>query len=53
MLDFLSLIFITLKKLYTSKYEAIDYKTQNELFVKECASCHTLYPSVLPKNHGN
>ena len=28
-----------------SKYEAIDYKTQNELFVKECASCHTLYPS--------
>lgn len=36
--------------LVASKYEAIDYKTQNELFVKECASCHTLYPpSVLPK----
>ena len=36
--------------LIASKYEKIDYKVQNELFVKECASCHTLYPpSVLPK----
>lgn len=31
--------------LITSKYEQIDYKVQNELFVSECASCHTLYPS--------
>ena len=31
--------------LVASKYEATDYKTQNELFVNECASCHTLYPS--------
>ena len=31
--------------LVASKYETTDYKTQNELFVNECASCHTLYPS--------
>ncbi|WP_121628432.1 cytochrome b/b6 domain-containing protein [Poseidonibacter antarcticus] len=31
--------------LITSKYEQIDYNVQNELFVSECASCHTLYPS--------
>jgi cytochrome b len=31
--------------LVASKYEPIDYMTQNELFVTECASCHTLYPS--------
>lgn len=23
----------------------VDYKVQNELFVSECASCHTLYPT--------
>ncbi|XPV82638.1 MAG: cytochrome b/b6 domain-containing protein [Halarcobacter sp.] len=28
-----------------SKYKPIDYTSQNELFVDECASCHTLYPS--------
>ncbi|PLY10706.1 MAG: cytochrome B [Arcobacter sp.] len=31
--------------LVASKYEPIDYEKQNELFVSECASCHTLYPS--------
>ncbi|XOB62186.1 cytochrome b/b6 domain-containing protein [Campylobacterota bacterium DY0563] len=31
--------------LLVSKYEPINYKKQNELFVSECASCHTLYPS--------
>ncbi|QKJ28185.1 cytochrome b [Aliarcobacter cibarius] len=31
--------------LVASKYEAIDYKTQNVAFVNECASCHTLYPT--------
>ncbi len=36
--------------LIASKYEAIDYKTQNEAFVNECASCHTLYPpNLMPK----
>lgn len=25
--------------------QPIDYQTQNEIFVNECASCHTLYPS--------
>jgi len=29
-----------------SKYQETDYTTQNELFVNECASCHTLYPST-------
>jgi cytochrome b len=28
-----------------SKFEPIDYKTQNEVFVTECGSCHTLYPT--------
>ena len=32
--------------LIASKYEPTDYKTQNKLFVNECASCHTLYPSL-------
>lgn len=32
--------------LTASVYEPIDYKKQNELFVSECASCHTLYPSA-------
>lgn len=33
-----------------SKYEKIDYKAQNSLFVDECGSCHTLYPpNLLPK----
>ena len=31
--------------LVASSYEQIDYNKQNELFVSECASCHTLYPS--------
>ena len=31
--------------LVASKYETIDYKTQNVAFVNECASCHTLYPT--------
>ena len=36
--------------LIASKYHPIDYKIQNELFVKECGSCHTLYPpTLLPK----
>ena len=30
--------------LIASSYKPIDYKKQNELFVSECASCHTLYP---------
>ncbi|MFX4211146.1 cytochrome b/b6 domain-containing protein [Aliarcobacter butzleri] len=28
-----------------SKFEPIDYKVQNEVFVTECGSCHTLYPT--------
>ncbi|MFW2524551.1 cytochrome b/b6 domain-containing protein [Aliarcobacter butzleri] len=28
-----------------SKFEPIDYKVQNEVFVSECGSCHTLYPT--------
>ena len=36
--------------LLTSKFTPIDYKIQNESFVKECGSCHTLYPPhFLPK----
>lgn len=36
--------------LTTSIYTPIDYQTQNEAFVNECASCHTLYPpNLLPK----
>ena len=36
--------------LIASKYEPINYKVQNELFVIECGSCHTLYPpTLLPK----
>ena len=31
--------------LVASKFEPIDYKTQNVAFVNECASCHTLYPT--------
>ncbi len=31
--------------LVASKFEPIDYKTQNVAFVNECGSCHTLYPS--------
>ncbi|MGM0520060.1 MAG: cytochrome b/b6 domain-containing protein [Campylobacterota bacterium] len=34
----------------SSKFEAIDYKQENALFVKECSSCHILYPPhLLPK----
>lgn len=32
--------------LVASINKPIDYKVQNELFVDECASCHTLYPSL-------
>jgi len=36
--------------LIASSYESVDYKKQNALFVKECGSCHTLYPPhTLPK----
>ena len=36
--------------LIASKYEQMDYSAKNELFVSECASCHTLYPpNLLPK----
>ncbi len=36
--------------LVASKFTPIDYKVQNESFVKECGSCHTLYPPhLLPK----
>jgi len=31
--------------LIASSYTPINYEIQNELFVTECASCHTLYPS--------
>ncbi|MFA9374722.1 cytochrome b/b6 domain-containing protein [Poseidonibacter sp.] len=31
--------------LIASKYEEINYESKNELFVNECASCHTLYSS--------
>ena len=33
--------------LVASKFEPIDYKTQNVAFVNECGSCHTLYPTKL------
>ena len=32
--------------LVASSYTPIDFKKQNELFVSECASCHTLYPPI-------
>ncbi|ADG94784.1 cytochrome B561 [Arcobacter nitrofigilis DSM 7299] len=31
--------------LIASTFKAVDYKKENPLFVSECASCHTLYPS--------
>lgn len=31
--------------LTASIFKSVDYKAQNELFVSECASCHTLYPT--------
>lgn len=31
--------------LVNSSYQTINYEKQNPLFVSECASCHTLYPS--------
>ncbi|RXJ58138.1 cytochrome b/b6 domain-containing protein [Candidatus Marinarcus aquaticus] len=31
--------------LIASSYEPVDYSKQNEVFVSECGSCHTLYPS--------
>jgi len=31
--------------LLASSYEYTDYEKRSELFVSECASCHTLYPS--------
>jgi len=36
--------------LVASIYKSTNYEQQNELFVSECASCHTLYPpNLLPK----
>lgn len=36
--------------LTASIHKPVDYKLQNPLFVKECASCHILYPpNLLPK----
>ena len=36
--------------LVASKFEPIDYKTQNVAFVNECGSCHTFIPpNLLPK----
>ena len=36
--------------LTASVFKPINYEQENELFVDECASCHTLYPpSLLPK----
>jgi cytochrome b len=32
--------------LLASSHIAINYEKQNKLFVNECASCHTLYPSI-------
>lgn len=32
--------------LTASIFKPTDYSVQNELFVSECASCHTLYPST-------
>ncbi|MFV0564142.1 cytochrome b/b6 domain-containing protein [Malaciobacter mytili] len=32
--------------LVASINKPIDYKVQNEFFVEECASCHTLYPTI-------
>ena len=31
--------------LVASKFKPTDYKTQNIVFVNECGSCHTLYPT--------
>lgn len=35
----------TKNPLIASSYKEINYKKENPLFVSECASCHTLYPS--------
>ena len=36
--------------LVASIYKSNNYEQQNELFVSECASCHTLYPpNILPR----
>lgn len=52
LLGFLVFNFIQPKNiLVASKYQSIDYMAQNELFVNECGSCHTLYPPhALPKH---
>lgn len=45
-LGFIIISFIQPKNILVSSiYEPINYEKQNELFVSECASCHTLYPS--------
>ncbi|MFA7083107.1 MAG: cytochrome b/b6 domain-containing protein [Arcobacteraceae bacterium] len=37
--------------LMASKFKPIDYVSKNALFVKECASCHILYPpEILPQH---
>ena len=50
-ISFLCFNLYTPKNILTASiYQPIDYKTQNEDFVKECASCHTLYPpNLMPK----
>lgn len=50
-IGFLIFNFYNQKNIFlASKYTPIDYKVENHLFVKECASCHTLYPpNLLPK----
>ncbi|MAC83250.1 MAG: hypothetical protein CL624_03855 [Arcobacter sp.] len=51
LIAFLVFNFIQPKNILVSSiYKSIDYEKQNELFVSECASCHTLYPpTTLPK----
>ena len=50
-IGFLALNLCNSKNIFVaSKFTPIDYKVQNESFVKECSSCHTLYPPhLLPK----
>ena len=44
-IGFLIFNIITPKNILTaSTFKSVDYEKQNEIFVNECASCHTLYP---------
>lgn len=44
-ISFLIFNIITPQNILTaSVFKSIDYEKQNEIFVNECASCHTLYP---------